>query len=548
MKEYLLPVLLALCLTVTPVSAQQDRKLGSVYMEQAAALFRSGDRNAARDLLSRAEQFLESSSDAEYLKGSLLEGDSDLSGAYFRRALALESWQYFSPADAVEALIPGLFARKRYDDLIRWAEDRVQLPRPDARILWMYAYAENQGGRHDTAVAILREALVLFPRDENLYSLLFRISPEDRDRYGRRILEGGYPSGDNLNRLLCTLLPLMEKEEPRRALLALYDRLDLYCLPVEVMKIRLNGLVNPADLDRLAGAGLFRDGILTRNLYETLAFDSQKTRLQSLFDGYTGPLEEDGDGDGIPELSMELRDGQPVSFCLDADQDGLFEARILYSQGHPSEFLSQEPVSLRIRYDYYPWAEEMTVRRDERVTVYRIIPGNAAVPVELWTSPFVSFAPEPLIPDWPVIQAASRSVALYLPGETSPLEEYVPYFGHTGETRVYPSGKADFSRNFFIRQGLVFKETQDLVGGSAWDTIRYYEEGFLRMITHDADEDSFYEYREEPRDGGYRLLWDFNQNGYYDCRQTRVDGTILREYSSGDNGIYDILIQYEDGN
>lgn len=545
----------------------QDLQLGLVYLEKAAELYRSGRTGEAAALVETAGQFMTPNSDMDYLKARLLEEEPEGSGpfpedlsyqsyqrsrlvmALYRQALDKNDWRYFSSGETLAPLAELLFREKAY----REAADTLALgdpfDRPTARMIWLEAFSLAELGEIPRAVELLKEGRLFYPGDPELLGLLFRLSPAERERCAGLLLGEAIPDPAVRDGMILALLPRLEEGENPRPLLALYEKYGLYSLPCEIIRIRYGGLdPNPGVflpvLEKLADSGLFEDGLLSRELYQSLPFDAQKGSLGDLFSVFSGVQKSDENGDGVAELRVSLENGRPAAVEWDPLQNRRASYRCLYENGRAVSFQSQGDPSFFVDYEIYPWVKRLSVHENDRILVYDFLPGNFSFPLELWGSPFGVFEPSPAeLPG--ELSGIARRVGTYVPGAVSPLEEYVPLNRRDGLVYHYPRQEGDYSRRFYVRSDTVVQEALEILDRGYWDTVLYFDEGMLRLLTHDAGDDNYYEYREEDRDGGFSIAWDLNQNGFFECRQTVKNGFLLREYSSRDDGIYDVLVEIE---
>ncbi|MBI9102785.1 MAG: tetratricopeptide repeat protein [Spirochaetales bacterium] len=551
-------IIIAILLSTGFLWAEHDRDIGRLYLNEAAFLFEAGDYSESEKLINTARQFIYRDSDMLYLLGRLgFQKRDSLSkcGLYFNEALIVDDWTIYSPADLAENYIPILFQTKNYSKSLTLLSDPDFNPRPSDSFIWMHGRALKEAGRMADAVDTVKEGLAFYPDSRILYDLLFELAPGEQGRYADLLLNGTVNHPDLVEIILPLIIP--EVEDNVSELFDIYDERDFFNLESEIKRIKQFGLENVALITELADKGVFNDGDLLRELLMALPFNNQRRIVETLFNSWTGELREDLNDDGWSEIIVDFSDGKISSLKWDPDQDGKKELTGEYENGILRTLTLTGNSDIFIEYELYPWVRRITRRDEERILVYNLALGQFAIDFPE-VSPFESVPsfeiPEP---DWGYVQTNSRNVLIYSPGDDSPLEEYIPLFNRGGITSTFPKGGDEFRRRFYVRNGSVEFIEQDLTGDPGWDTISYYQDGFLKLIAHDAREDGIYEYAETPgrtegrsslsvfRDDDGWFFWDFNQNGSYDCRERRVDTRILREYSSKDDGNYDILIEIE---
>ena len=243
---------------------------------------------------------------------------------------------------------------------------------------------------------------------------------------------------------------------------------------------------------------------------------------------------------------MRFEQGTPSKLIKDSNQDGIPDIEADYDKGVLQTVSLSGDTDIFIEYEHFPWVKRITRRDGDRIIVYNLWLGALSIAFPRINIIEELPSAEIKLPEWEIISGKAEKIVIYVPGEESPREEYTPLAGNRGRTVFRSSDESGYYRVFYIRDGQVSYEEQDLTGAPGFDTVRYYRDGFLELIAHDAGEDGVFEYSEsvETPDGAW-FYWDYNENGNYDCRELRTGGRILREYSSGDDGNYDILIEFE---
>ena len=338
------------------VPPRGDAAAAEQYVQWVEKALDEGRWKEAREVLERAADFADVSSDLSYLlartrfhegapKGAVLEA--------LRRGLEADRWYAYSSAAARLLEAETLIALRSFSEALRVLNNIP--PGPDEICLRLSAFkglGDREGFRRTMALALEQ-----YPRDPRPVRLLFEFfrsgpSPE--------------PSSGETDRALINTalrrLSLLTGLDGELAYLAVPFIADLDEARRYTAAYRALGEPNPASLPAALGLGLIDedqameelffprflissqtpgtltvDRALLVSLWDLLRTPESRERFSRNLSAFSGVIIDDGDQDGYPESRTVFSRGLPESYYYDPDQDGLAELLISFNQGAPEQ-------------------------------------------------------------------------------------------------------------------------------------------------------------------------------------------------------------------
>ena len=572
---------------------EASRAIARALYDEARALSKAGDWKEATALLVEARAHDGSDSDIRYLSAlAFREAKAPLGDALAELGAALSSGLFsdYSESEARGLAADLLISERRWADALAMLEPLKGLGALDPRYRLARAKAFLGLGDDRSYAAELAEAMRRFPDDPLFPRLLFS------REYARERASGSSSTASSALRGLVELalsrITRYSASDPELAILAAPFMSDPKAASDAVLAFR-------AVRGGAAGGGAANGGSPEASLLaleyglidETQALDellsgprapilgdvervlvlarseAGRGAIASLLGSYSGRIEADRDGDGLPEQAISFSKGLATSVSIDADQDGASELEIAFTGGLPRSAVlrrnvPQEGGSSTFVYADYPLLE--SVREDG-------VDGQASYSLEAGA---LAYAPVRM-----TLVAGSGRSAFYVPeptGASAPTERAIVSLALTRSSErgaevelVYLDRgipvKSEQRRGGRLvskteyRLGLPFLEKADLDGDGRFETERGYEAAAsatalssfadaeasaasataLAWARVDADGDGLFEYSEEAR-FPFRKEWDLDANGSVDAVHYRLeDGKTRCEYSSRLDGRFD---------
>jgi hypothetical protein len=327
-----------------------------------------GRWNEAQEVLERASDFADVSSDLSYLlararfhqgapKGAVLEA--------LRLGLETDRWYAYSAGAARLLEAETLIIMRSFSEALLIL-NRLS-PGADQICLRLSAL-KGLGNREDFRRAVAA-ALDQYPRDPRPVRMLFEFFISAYPQGGPT--PEAYPGENELvliNRVLRRLPPLIEADGELAYVAAPFIA-DLDEARRLVGAYRALGNPNPASIPVALRLGLIDenqamdefffpdfslssqlsgkpvlDRALLLSLWELLRTEESRDRFSRNLSAFSGVIMDDRDKDGYPESSTSFSGGLPDSYFYDPDQDGLAELEISFNQGAPEQgFLVVSP-------------------------------------------------------------------------------------------------------------------------------------------------------------------------------------------------------------
>jgi tetratricopeptide (TPR) repeat protein len=331
---------LVLSILAAAVSGQDrgDAAVASRYFDYALAAALDGRWADAEETLSRASDFSDVSSDVSYLLAlARLRGGKPVGAALEALSRAVEAGRWSRYAEHDARLLEGecLAAIRSFDQALAAVSSCPESP--EKTLVRLRALA-GQGDRGRFR-ALARDALDAYPRDTRIVRLLFAfLDPSvasDGDLSLAETALSRLPFLLDADPFLAVLAyPFVRDSRERRDLIAAY-RAEGHVSPRSVGPALELGLIADAD----AAAELFSypsvDLKTLRSVFSLLRDDDGRSRFSRTAAAYSGTVSEDADGDGRSEARTVYAAGTIASFSYDSDQDGIPEVSVDFRDGLP---------------------------------------------------------------------------------------------------------------------------------------------------------------------------------------------------------------------
>ncbi|MDR2631450.1 MAG: hypothetical protein LBC60_11055 [Spirochaetaceae bacterium] len=346
------------------VPPQGDAAMAEQYVQWAEQTIDRGRWKEAREVLERAADFADVSSDLSYLlartrfhgdapKGAVLEA--------LRRGLEADRWYAYS-ADAARLLeAETLIILRSFTEALR-VLSRVS-PGADEICLRLSALKglEDRAGFRRTMAAALEQ----YPADPRPVRLLFAFFKSRYPQVSRapEVYPGEPEPSEQflihtaLRRLPLLLeldgelaygaVPFIADRDTARRYLAAYRALGE--VPAASIPAALElGLIDedqaleelffPRSLISSQTPGkLVVDRALLLSVWELLRTEESRERFSRNLSSFSGVIMDDRDEDGYSESQTVFSGGLPETYAYDPDQDGLAELFIFFNQGIPEQ-------------------------------------------------------------------------------------------------------------------------------------------------------------------------------------------------------------------
>lgn len=400
----LLPGLHGFSQNAVPSSANMiDSRIAKLYVNGALKLYRGGDSEGARELLSVALEYAPRSSDAHFLLGEIQSTvQTDTAGAIssYRAALIGDGFSLFSAGDCAISLARILTRVHDYaaalrvlsadagGDFVTAAEfgaapersQQVPLPPPmsvgrvknellvgrrSPDFLLVLAGVFNGLGQQANAQAVISRGTELFPTDARFVELADLGSSVPALGTSRWLDEHVSNDPAYLSFVLDYVIALPDGEV-RNHFLNLYFQHG----GNDPLAWALSAGSVKSDSDAIDGfdkAGGKSSISAIRMIDERLSSQSERSAFESQYAHFSGVLTEDSNRDGYYERRLTYADGALTELAVDANEDGVAEEALSFGvSGLESVQISPDAPGagyIVVKYGQYPSADSITYNR-----------------------------------------------------------------------------------------------------------------------------------------------------------------------------------------
>ncbi len=543
---------LFICMITASVSAynDMDRRIGIVYMKNAAAYYLNGQYRQAEEFLEKAKEFYTDSSDYEYIKGLIkLESKNDLNAAAenFRDAVEFDNWILLERKECITDYARILFRKKQYDELITLVENNAYPDFKDNDLMYLYLLSLKYR-KQDVKYRDILELSINRYHNDYRFGLLY---VNESSLYRNKILNGEYVFKNEEGRMQVYLESVKNLEDGTRKITALeqYFSMGGKDLSAKIEYMRLTGETDEGKIQELISANLLSNPFNRLRLINILPQNELRKVVENAYTEYTGNIYYDLNNDGYFEELHLYENGKPAGISIDNNQDGVIEVMIIFEKGQPLELILTTDKFIRFSYDGYPVLQEMSIADENGNTVYTFIKERMALPVYSFREyddklMFDNDIVNDFTNDMETVSKNSVRIAVYsgagiTNGWGDLKEELERRDENTAILKIYNN----LMGNYIYKQ---FKDKKTIgFGDIDFDNIidlrEIYSDGELVSIEADDNKNGRYDYKISFEDEQIVSWWDFNEDGIYDCRQYEKNGVLINEYSSGFDGNFDII-------
>ncbi|MDA8410844.1 MAG: hypothetical protein M0001_10670 [Treponema sp.] len=318
---------------------QQNATSIGDWVDRAVTALAASDFASAQAIASAALEVDGTNSDLLYLLARAsfaVDGEVRTALAGTKAALLSDHFSHIARADAV-VFAAELEIRLRHWEaclsLLQGADNA-----PDARVELRRIEAYVGRGDRASALRSFEMARSLWPADARFATLFFKSwkgNPDDSSRrladfYIRRATQGDFEDPA----LTALAIPFMPDQNDRKTTLLALRAAKGAVASIEALRYGL--IDSKAAVAELLPPGATRIDRSDLAALVGLCGPAGIRALEARLTDFNGRLFEDADGDGIPDAVTTYKNGQPVEWARDADQDGVDELVVHFTYGLPS--------------------------------------------------------------------------------------------------------------------------------------------------------------------------------------------------------------------
>ncbi len=539
---------LALCLGAGAARADETeaREAAAALVAQAGAARRTGDAEAAADLVRRALELSPDFSDALYLRGLINLSDRSTTRRALedlRAAVAFGSWRAADADEASLALGETLVRTRRAAEAIPLLQSLSDRRPADPRPLAALAAACRAEGRTDAAFAAYARGRSRFP-GESAFLLGLTAMHVEAGRMDEAYALAEAAAADFPSDAWIHLRRAELERDAGRRIAAIERALAAGSRDPLAPVLALESLPPAAAAKRyfdlfVAVGGLSRSDLTERAARAVAGYPGLAKELEGAMGRYTGPRELDRDGDGWWEERWELAAGAIVRWTRDADQDGVPEYDAALDAGRPVS-LSFEPspdAQYTLFYGSYPWIDTVRETGTGGGRTWTLANRALGAPFLGLTGPRVPTVDE-------VVRAAVRLEEPSTPASGVRRVEMKDGLRVALEEDADGDGRID--HRLWYAAGKPQRGERDLAGDGVFEAAETWTDGVLAKLSVDTDGDGRFDYGETYQPAA--RLWDYDEDGRDDSRETSDGkGALVREFSTRADGRFDLRILFRGG-
>ena len=359
-----------------------NRRIGIIYLKNAAANYLNGRYEDSESFLAKASEFYAESSDYEYLKGLIkLEKENKINGAVdnFKRAILFENWMLLEKKDCVTDLAQLMFRKKEYSNLIKLVEEEAYPDYRDNDLMYLYLLSLKNIGHTLKYKDNLKISINRYPDDYRFGALYI----DESVRYAESVLNGDFNYKNSNGAVEVFLKAALSLEESKRKIAALEEYFNMGGKDTNayIEYYKLTGEINEDDLDRILEQKFFENPFNRQRLELVLTSNKLKRKLEDAYNSYTGNIYYDLNKDGFFEELHLYESGTPVGISIDNNQDGIIEVMIIFNENQPSEVILSDTDFIRISYENYPFVEDISISDGVENNIYTMLKESLSLPV-----------------------------------------------------------------------------------------------------------------------------------------------------------------------
>ncbi|MCK5200707.1 MAG: hypothetical protein KAR21_20270 [Spirochaetales bacterium] len=507
-----------------------DTLLAGIYLKHAVDQFNSDNFLEAFSLADISLMFLDTSSDALFIRGisSRKSEVKDSSIADLSTAIISDNWKYYNETTARVFLSEYMYLEgdieSAYINLLPFSNDLAN----SSFSTEMFIRMSISLGKVEEAVKAAGNLLRVDPSDSYSQLIMALYDPEWRLRAEQILIEG-----DPANSFSKDVVQIIIESS-----IDCFFLMNLYRNRWgEDRFYKISNICNGNDtlkelLDELYPENSVIEQKELIRVYSLVKDDASRLLIDEQLGSIKLTVIYDNDNDGFSDTEALFNMGNLVSFSFDSNQDNNYDYFVE---------LNELPVSLKIKngeeilsffYETYPNLINVTVSDKKSLTEYKLIPYTLVLDIiKLPLNP-VKGIPHILdnitFPDSDILTVSSTEKSIN--NFTSSLDsKYIWIESDESVESIFDSdGIRVIERHF--RNFVLITVFKDFDSDGVFDTTYEYKDGLLQTISFDANNNSIPEYVEDYTKGLVRI-WDFNEDGIPDSRERYENGIIFRELS-----------------
>jgi Tfp pilus assembly protein PilF len=530
----------------------QDKEIAFQYYTQAKQLFDQGSLDKAKELILKSIEFYPDFSDALYVLAKIYEKNQEttlLSLTCYQKALKTNSWVSVLVFTAQRDLANLYLRIKRYTESLAALNSIKDEYNADAQSELIRAEALQGLNRLKEAVAVYKKALNIYPNALKLYLSYLNFLIKNRSiNEARAFIEKGRAEfKDNPDFLYYKILI---EQDTTKKLDLINNYIDLggtkadITLPAFKVKtdkhkyyldffIKNGGLLHIDYLDQLLG--------LVKNDKELDQY------LKNQIGELNGEKIIDENNDGYYEEKYIYKDGRLEKWILDKNQDGISELSIDFINQNPAiaKIFTKDQQEVHYYYNLYPYLKKVFYYKQKNVICYDVIPSAKSLPVlvpQNTSSLRLNNNKNLSYPDEKTIIKFSFSCSEYTADSLILLRKWELNNGEKVKLFEDTDGNGKMDHIVIFNKNLPVSGMQDLDGNGIYEIVEEYEQGKLKSLQYDDNDDGKSDYIQF-NTSGERKMWDLNGDGQFDVIEYKdKQGRIIRQYSTRLNGVFDLTI------
>ena len=529
---------------------EMNRRIGIIYLKNAAANFLNEDYESTVAFLKKAGEFYPSSSDLDYINGLIkLERDNDIITAYslFNRAVKTDNWLLLEKKDCIKDLALIMFRNKKYQEVIELVESTSFPGYGDNDLMYLYVLSLKYNDEYQKYKQTVLKSINYYNSDYRFAELYLDINIPYRDA----VLMDKYKYSKSEGGLQVFLKAVMSLEESYEKLMLLEEYFSRggNDISAYIEYYRLRGNISREELMMLLERGLFENRENALRLRSIITEIDLIETIDSAIAEYTGNIYYDLNNDKYFEELHLYENGKPAGISIDQNQDALIEVMIIFQEGLPYEVVLADEKLVRIIYSNYPFIEEISISEGNKNTVYTVIEEKLNLEIFQVRGTdqkivVMKNAADEFIKDIDNISENSIQISVYSGGVNKDNLGYlVQQLERRSENYEILKIYNRILGNFIYHQANNTRLAGfgDINFNNLIDIKESYDDGELVSIEADENENGIYDYKVSFEGALLVSWWDFNEDGVYDCRQYEENDVIVNEYSSKLDGVFDIV-------
>jgi len=533
----------------------QDKEIAFQYYIQAKQLYDSGALERSKELLLTAIEFYPDFSDALYLLAKIYESKQETtlpSLAYYRKALEAASWISIASSQA-EKDLAGLYLRiKRYNDSLTTLTSIKDKYSADAMVELIRAEALRGLKRTRETISVYQNALKTYPYTQELYLTYIDFLLEiNLDGEARSVIEKGLFEFTDQPEFLYYKLVTERDATKKRDLIDIYIEKGGKKPEIGLIALGFKNAPLKKYLDFFIKSNGHQYINLLDELYKIIESNEElKQYLNSQLGDLDGEKYIDENNDKFYEEKYVYKSGLLSQWIVDNNQDGRVELMMEFENQKPKALTIFDKQGYQVDYQYniYPYLKRAYFHNQEVIYCYDLVPATVALSVLNLQNQQqrqllrLSKRSNILFPNENIILKSSFACSEYTANSKKLLRKWDLSNGQKIKLSEDTDGNLQMDHIVIYNKGIPISGMQDLDGDGKFELIEEYEQGRLKVLQFDDDDDGKPDFVQF-NTAGDRKMWDLNSDGQFDVIEFKnASGQVVRQYSTRLNGVFDLTI------